>query len=124
MPEREADALGVGSGGASGAEKRRRGGGNRGSVGRSSGPADDPDATVPEPKPEPFRPTPRSSALLWFDLRRRFREYSKAWPSRRPVWTWTAFFLSLLFFAGLLTLEYEQSRFSWSRSLSSDNRLG
>jgi hypothetical protein len=37
------------------------------------------------------------------------KEYAKAWPSRTPVWTWTAFFLSLLFFAGLLTLEYEQS---------------
>jgi len=22
------------------------------------------------------------------------KEYSKAWPSRRPVWTWGAFFLS------------------------------
>jgi hypothetical protein len=23
------------------------------------------------------------------------KEYTKAWPSRRPVWTWGAFFLSL-----------------------------
>jgi hypothetical protein len=28
------------------------------------------------------------------------KEYSKAWPSRTPVWTWTAIFLSLLFLAG------------------------
>ena len=35
------------------------------------------------------------------------KEYSKKWPSRTPVWTWGAIFLSLLFFAGMLTVEYE-----------------
>jgi len=33
------------------------------------------------------------------------KEYSKAWPSRRPVWTWGAFFLSCLFFGGWPTLD-------------------
>jgi hypothetical protein len=37
------------------------------------------------------------------------KEYSRQWPSRTPVWTLTAFVLSLLLFAGLLTLAYEQS---------------
>jgi hypothetical protein len=37
------------------------------------------------------------------------KEYSKAWPSRTPVWTWMAIVGSLLFFAGMLTLEYERS---------------
>ncbi len=37
------------------------------------------------------------------------KEYSKAWPSRTPVWTWAAILLSVLFFAGMLTLEYERS---------------
>jgi len=39
------------------------------------------------------------------------KEYSKKWPSRTPVWTWTAILLMLVFFAGMLTLEYERS---WS----------
>jgi type IV secretory pathway TraG/TraD family ATPase VirD4 len=37
------------------------------------------------------------------------KEYSKAWPSRTPVWTWAAIFLSVLFLAGMLTLKYERS---------------
>jgi hypothetical protein len=37
------------------------------------------------------------------------KEYSKAWPSRTPVWTWTAILLSFVFLAGMLTLEYEAS---------------
>ena len=37
------------------------------------------------------------------------KEYRKKWPSRRPVWTWMAILLTLVFFAGMLTLEYEQS---------------
>jgi len=48
------------------------------------------------------------------------KEYSKAWPSRRPVWTWTAIFVSLLFFAGMLTLEYEQSWTAAERLYLSD----
>jgi hypothetical protein len=48
------------------------------------------------------------------------KEYSKAWPSRRPVWTWMAFFLSLVFFAGMLTLEYEQSWTAAERLYLSD----
>jgi hypothetical protein len=48
------------------------------------------------------------------------KEYSKAWPSRTPVWTWGAFFLSLLFFAGMLTLEYEQSWTAAERLYLSD----
>ena len=39
------------------------------------------------------------------------KEYSKKWPSRTPVWTWTAVLGSLVFFAGMLTLQYERS---WS----------
>ena len=37
------------------------------------------------------------------------KEYSKKWPSRTPVWTWTAILLTFVFFAGMLTLEYERS---------------
>ena len=48
------------------------------------------------------------------------KEYSKAWPSRTPVWTWMAFFLSLLFFAGMLTLEYEGSWTAAERLYLSD----
>jgi integrase len=39
------------------------------------------------------------------------KEYSKKWPSRTPVWTWTAVLGSMVFFAGMLTLQYERS---WS----------
>ena len=39
------------------------------------------------------------------------KEYSKAWPSRTPVWTWTAMLLSLAFFVGMLTFQY---RASWT----------
>ena len=39
------------------------------------------------------------------------KEYSKAWPSRTPVWTWTATLVSLAFFVGMLTLQY---RASWT----------
>src|ERR1700734_1231245 len=48
------------------------------------------------------------------------KEYTKAWPSRRPVWTWGAFFLSLLFLAGMLTLEYERSCTAAERLYLSD----
>ena len=34
------------------------------------------------------------------------KSYSKAWPSRTPVWTWTAILLTGVFFAGALTVEY------------------
>ena len=37
------------------------------------------------------------------------KEYSKAWPSRTPVWTWTATLVSLAFFVGMLTLQYQAS---------------
>ncbi len=37
------------------------------------------------------------------------KEYSKKWPSRTPVWTWMAILGTFVFFAGMLTLEYEQS---------------
>ena len=37
------------------------------------------------------------------------KEYSKKWPSRTPVGTWTAILLTLVFFAGMPTLEYERS---------------
>ena len=37
------------------------------------------------------------------------KQYSKAWPSRTPVWTWAAILLSFVFLAGMLTLEYERS---------------
>jgi hypothetical protein len=39
------------------------------------------------------------------------KEYSKAWPSRTPVWTWGAILLTFVFLAGMLTLQYERS---WS----------
>ena len=32
------------------------------------------------------------------------KEYSKAWPSRTPIWTWTAILLSFAFFTGMLFL--------------------
>jgi hypothetical protein len=34
------------------------------------------------------------------------KEYSKPWPSRSHVWTWTAFFLSGVFFFGVFCLDY------------------
>ncbi len=34
------------------------------------------------------------------------KEYTKAWPSRTPVWTWAAILLSFVFFAGMLTVKY------------------
>ena len=34
------------------------------------------------------------------------KEYSKKWPSRTPVWTWAAILLTVVFFAGLLTVKY------------------
>ncbi|RXH56712.1 type IV secretion system DNA-binding domain-containing protein [Granulicella sibirica] len=37
------------------------------------------------------------------------KEYSKAWPSRTPVWTVMAFLLTPVFLAGLLTWQYERS---------------
>jgi hypothetical protein len=37
------------------------------------------------------------------------KEYAKAWPSRRPVWTLTAIFAATLIFAGLLAVQYERS---------------
>ena len=37
------------------------------------------------------------------------KEYAKAWPSRRPVWTMAAVFATMLVFAGLLTVQYERS---------------
>jgi hypothetical protein len=37
------------------------------------------------------------------------KEYSKAWPSRTPVWTVTALLLTALLLAGLLTWQYERS---------------
>jgi hypothetical protein len=48
------------------------------------------------------------------------KEYSKAWPSRTPVWTWGAIFLSVLFLAGMLTLEYEGSWTAAERLYLSD----
>jgi hypothetical protein len=48
------------------------------------------------------------------------KEYSKAWPSRKPVWTWVAIFLSVLFLAGMLTLDYEQSWTAAERLYLSD----
>ncbi len=55
------------------------------------------------------------------------KEYAKKWPSWTPVWTWGAILLSLVFFAGMLTLQYERSwtaagclkgthTFAWKRS--------
>lgn len=37
------------------------------------------------------------------------KEYAKAWPSRRPVWTMAAVFATMLVFDGLLTVQYERS---------------
>jgi hypothetical protein len=37
------------------------------------------------------------------------KEYAKAWPSRRPVWTLLAIFGAVLIFAGLLAVQYERS---------------
>ena len=34
------------------------------------------------------------------------KEYSKAWPSRTHVWTWTAIFLTGIFFFGVFCLDY------------------
>jgi hypothetical protein len=34
------------------------------------------------------------------------KEYSKKWPSRRPVWTWMAIFLTGVFFFGVFCLDY------------------
>lgn len=48
------------------------------------------------------------------------KEYSKKWPSRTPVWMWLAFFLSCLFFAGMLTVEYEGSWTAAERLYLSD----
>ena len=48
------------------------------------------------------------------------KAYSKAWPSRTPVWTWAAIFLSVLFLAGMLTLEYERSWTAAERLYLSD----
>jgi hypothetical protein len=32
------------------------------------------------------------------------KQYTKAWPSRTHVWTWTAFFLTGIFFFGVFCL--------------------
>ncbi|MDR3751516.1 MAG: type IV secretion system DNA-binding domain-containing protein [Terracidiphilus sp.] len=48
------------------------------------------------------------------------KQYAKPWPSRAHVWTWGAFFLSGLFFAGILTLEYEGSWTAAERLYLSD----
>ena len=48
------------------------------------------------------------------------KEYSKPWPSRKPVWTVTAILLSVVFFAGLLTWEYEGSWTAAERLYLSD----
>ena len=48
------------------------------------------------------------------------KEYSKKWPSRTPVWTWAAILLTMVFFAGMLTLEYEQSWTAAERLYLSD----
>ena len=37
------------------------------------------------------------------------KQYTKAWPSRRPVWTLGAIFAATLALAGLLTVQYERS---------------
>ncbi len=37
------------------------------------------------------------------------KEYSKEWPSRRPVWSIAAFLVAVLTFAGILTVKYERS---------------
>jgi Type IV secretion-system coupling protein DNA-binding domain len=36
------------------------------------------------------------------------KEYSKAWPSQTPVWTWAAILLTGLFLAGALTMQYRE----------------
>ena len=48
------------------------------------------------------------------------KKYTKAWPSRRPVWTLGAIFLSMLFLAGMLTLDYERSWTAAERLYLSD----
>ncbi len=48
------------------------------------------------------------------------KEYCKKWPSRTPVWTWTAILLTMVFFAGMLTLEYERSWTAAERLYLSD----
>ena len=48
------------------------------------------------------------------------KEYSKKWPSRTPVWTWAAILLTFVFFAGMLTLEYERSWTAAERLYLSD----
>jgi hypothetical protein len=44
----------------------------------------------------------------------------EAWPSRTRVWTWTALFLSVLFFAAMLALNYSQSWTAAERLYLSD----
>ena len=48
------------------------------------------------------------------------KEYAKKWPSRRPVWTLGAFVLTFVFFAAMLTLEYEGSWTAAERLYLSD----
>ncbi|WP_433971867.1 type IV secretion system DNA-binding domain-containing protein [Tunturiibacter lichenicola] len=36
------------------------------------------------------------------------KEYSKAWPSQTPVWTWAAILLTGVFLAGALTMQYRE----------------
>ena len=48
------------------------------------------------------------------------KEYAKAWPSRTPVWTWTAILLSVAFLVGMLTWEYEGSWTAAERLYLSD----
>jgi hypothetical protein len=36
------------------------------------------------------------------------KTYAK-WPSRKPLWTWTAFFAALVFFAGTTVSQYAHS---------------
>ncbi len=48
------------------------------------------------------------------------KEYAKAWPSRTPVWTWTAILLSVVFLLGMLTWEYEGSWTAAERLYLSD----
>jgi hypothetical protein len=50
----------------------------------------------------PDRGRRRSSAMAEWGR----KEYKKPWPSRCPVWTWTAFFLSGVFFFGVFCLDY------------------
>lgn len=44
----------------------------------------------------------------------------KEWPSRTPVWTWTEILLTMVFFAGMLTVEYEGSWTAAERLYLSD----